>query len=218
MRLQVLAPAGRADRARPCDGTADGMRRTVDQVEKQRQRGEKFVVLRQMLLDQGVALVAYSPVVKFNGPFDEGLLSIIRESESGKLVVLSGRGRSPCHRVKIHEPRDCFVSPLSCVGVRGLVPPFPLSMVGVNQHLEALEHPIVVERPSRHFEIRDELVRLDATEKRKTEIRNVDMPTSDAVSVEGLVTIVSFEKEGAVAFSPFPFPRGHEPNEFVPDI
>ena len=43
------------------------------------------------------------------------------------------------------------------------------------------------------------------------------MPASDAVGVEGLVAIVSLEKERAVAFSPFAFPRGHEPNEFVPD-
>jgi hypothetical protein len=59
---------------------------------------------------------------------------------------------------------------------------------------------------------------LDAAEKRKTEIRNVDMPASDAIGVEGLIAIVAFEKERAVAFSPFPFSRGHEPNEFVPDI
>jgi hypothetical protein len=90
-------------------------------------------------------------------------------------------------------------------------------MVRVNQHLEPLEHPIVVERPSRHFKIGGELVWLDASEKRKTEIRNEDMPASDTVGVVGLVAIVGFEKERAVAFSPLPFPRGHEPNEFVPD-
>lgn len=164
MSFEVLAPPGRADCAGPRDGTADAMRRAVNQVNKKRQHREQFVVLRQMLLDEGIALPV-NPVVELNRPLDDDLLSIILEPESGKLVVLSGRVRSPCHWVKIHEPRDCFVSPLPCVGVRGLVPPFPLSMVGVNQHLETLEHPIVVERPSRHIEVGGELIRLDASEK-----------------------------------------------------
>ena len=100
--------------------------------------------------------------------------------------------------------------------VRCPVAPFPAARIGINKHLEALQHSVVRQCVRGLFQIDRQLVGLDAAEDGCAQVRDADVPASDAVRIEILIAVPRFQEESTLALTSLALPRRNQAHQLIP--
>src|ERR1700730_17683099 len=142
---------------------------------------------------------------------------VLRQSpEVRELGEVVRRGRAPGHGVEVRQRLEDREGSFPRRLVWRAVAPLPAPRIGINKHLEALQHPVVCQCVRGLFQIDRQLVRLDAAEDGCAQVRDANVAAPNAIRIEVLIPVPGFQEKGAFALASLALPRRNQAHQLIP--